>query len=70
MKPDSNPNQIEKNTLSQSPVPSTQSRPVEPLLENALQQARTLQDRRAETYALGYLGKLYLKQGQFVRQPN
>jgi len=43
---------------------SGQTDKVEPVLENALQQARTLQDKRAETYAIGYLGKLYDKQGQ------
>ncbi|MFN6559913.1 MAG: CHAT domain-containing protein [Nostoc sp. ChiSLP01] len=40
---------------------------VEPLLENALQQSQTLQDRRTQTYVLGYLGRLYDKQGQLNR---
>jgi CHAT domain-containing protein/tetratricopeptide (TPR) repeat protein len=33
-------------------------------LANAVQSARTLGDRRAETYALGYLGQLYEQVGQ------
>jgi CHAT domain-containing protein len=53
--------------FADSLIQSAQLNKVEPLLENALQQARTLQDRRAETYALGYLGKLYHKQGQLNR---
>ncbi|WP_082209745.1 CHAT domain-containing protein [Fischerella sp. PCC 9605] len=35
-----------------------------PVLDAALQQARTLQDRRAETYVLGYLGQFYYQQKQ------
>jgi CHAT domain-containing protein len=50
--------------FANSLMQSAQINNVEPLLKNALQQSRTLQDRRAETYALGYLGKLYHKQGQ------
>ncbi|QSJ20041.1 CHAT domain-containing protein [Nostoc sp. UHCC 0702] len=53
--------------FAESLIQSDQINKVEPLLENALQQARTLQDKRAETYALGYLGKVYLKQGQFAQ---
>ncbi|MDZ8052360.1 MAG: CHAT domain-containing protein [Aulosira sp. ZfuVER01] len=53
--------------FAESLMQSAQINKVEPILENALQQARTLQDRRAETYALGYLGKLYDKQGQLDR---
>lgn len=50
--------------FAESLMQSAQINQVEPLLQNALQQARTLQDKRAETYVLGYLGKLYHKQGQ------
>ncbi|MEH1865414.1 MAG: CHAT domain-containing protein [Nostoc sp.] len=50
--------------FANSLMQSAQINNVEPLLNNALQQSRTLQDRRAETYALGYLGKLYYKQRQ------
>ncbi|MBX9255176.1 CHAT domain-containing protein [Desmonostoc muscorum CCALA 125] len=50
--------------FADSLMQSGQINQVESLLENALQQSRTLQDRRTETYALGYLGKLYHKQGQ------
>ncbi|RCJ19605.1 hypothetical protein A6770_05545 [Nostoc minutum NIES-26] len=50
--------------FAESLMQSAQINQVEPLLQNALQQARTIQDKRAETYVLGYLGKLYHKQGQ------
>ncbi len=50
--------------FADSLIQNAQINQVEPLLENALQQARNLQDKRAETYALGYLGKLYHKQRQ------
>ncbi|MEH2054154.1 CHAT domain-containing protein [Nostoc sp.] len=50
--------------FADSLMQSAQINNVEPLLKNALQQSRTLQDKRTETYALGYLGKLYHKQGQ------
>ncbi|MBD2451224.1 CHAT domain-containing protein [Nostoc sp. FACHB-152] len=50
--------------FAESLLQSGKADKVEPVLENALQQARTLKDRRAETYALGYLGKLYYQQGQ------
>ncbi len=53
--------------FAESLMQSGQTNRVEALLENALQQARTLQDRRAETYALGYLGKLYHKQEQLTQ---
>lgn len=49
---------------AESLMQSGQINNVEPLLKNALQQARTLQDGRAETYVIGYLGKLYSQQGQ------
>jgi CHAT domain-containing protein len=45
--------------FAQSLIQSKQIDKVEPVLEMALQQARTLEDVRAESYALGYLGKLY-----------
>jgi CHAT domain-containing protein len=50
--------------FAESLLQSGQTNQVEPILKNALQQAQTLQDRRAETYALGYMGKLYDNQGQ------
>ncbi|MCC5614717.1 CHAT domain-containing protein [Nostoc sp. CHAB 5836] len=50
--------------FADSLMQSGQINHVEPLLKNALQQSRSLQDRRIQTYALGYLGKLYHKQGQ------
>ncbi|WP_445634662.1 CHAT domain-containing protein [Nostoc sp. DSM 114161] len=53
--------------FADSLMQSGQINQVEPLLENALQQSRTLQSRRTETYVLGYLGKLYDKQGQLNR---
>ncbi|MDZ8108676.1 MAG: CHAT domain-containing protein [Nostoc sp. DedQUE12a] len=53
--------------FADSLMQSGQINQVEPLLENALQQSRTLQSRQTETYALGYLGKLYDKQGQLNR---
>ncbi|RCJ21528.1 hypothetical protein A6S26_24050 [Nostoc sp. ATCC 43529] len=53
--------------FADSLMQSGQINQVEPLLENALQQSRTLQDRRTQTYVLGYLGKLYDKQGQLNR---
>jgi CHAT domain-containing protein len=37
---------------------------LESLLNTTLQQARTLKDKRGESYALGYLGKFYERQGQ------
>lgn len=50
--------------LAQSLMQGKQFDKVRPLLTTALQQARVLQDKRAETYALGYLGKLDSQQGQ------
>lgn len=38
----------------------------EPQLKTALQEARTLGDNRAETYALGYLGQYHAQQGQLA----
>ncbi|MBD2201051.1 CHAT domain-containing protein [Calothrix sp. FACHB-1219] len=52
---------------AESLLQSTQTSEVESLLKNALQQARTLQDKRAETYALGYLGKFYRQQGELTQ---
>ncbi|BAY92790.1 MULTISPECIES: CHAT domain-containing protein [unclassified Tolypothrix] len=51
--------------FAESLMQSEQLDKVEPVLNAALQQARNLQDRQAESYALGYLGKLYQKQGKF-----
>lgn len=39
-----------------------QANKAKPVLDTALQQARTLKDQRAETYVLGYLGKFYDQQ--------
>jgi CHAT domain-containing protein len=50
--------------FAQSLMQNEQIDGVATLLDGALQQARTLGDRRAETYALGYLGKLYYQQKQ------
>ncbi|MBO3462054.1 CHAT domain-containing protein [Aetokthonos hydrillicola Thurmond2011] len=50
--------------FAQSLIQSEQVDKVEPILKSALQQARNLQDTRAITYTLGYLGKLYHKQGR------
>jgi CHAT domain-containing protein len=41
-----------------------QPKNAQPLLNAARKQARTLKDRRAEAYALGYLGQLHSAQGQ------
>ncbi len=43
---------------------------VKSLLKTALQEARTLKDQRSESYALGYLGQLYAKQGQLAEATN
>jgi CHAT domain-containing protein len=53
--------------FAESLLQSSQTPEVETLLKNTLQQARTLQDRRAETYALGYLGKFYHQQGELTQ---
>jgi CHAT domain-containing protein len=53
--------------FANSLMQSQQINLVEPLLENALKQSRTLEDKRTETYTLGYLGKFYDKQGQLNR---
>ena len=37
---------------------------VEPILQTALSQARTIKDRLAESYVLGYLGRDYARQGK------
>jgi CHAT domain-containing protein len=52
---------------AQSLMQGRQRQRVAPLLETALQQARSLQDKRAETYALGYLGSLYYQERQLAR---
>ena len=53
--------------FAQSLMQLRQLNHVEPLLDTAVQQARALRDKRAETYALGYLGQLYDKQGQWSK---
>ncbi|BAY23162.1 tetratricopeptide domain protein [Calothrix sp. NIES-2100] len=53
--------------FAESLMQSAQTSEVEALLKNALQQARTLQDRRSQTYALGYLGKFYHQQGDLTQ---
>jgi CHAT domain-containing protein len=37
---------------------------IESILQTTLQQARTIKDRRGESYALGYLGQNYSRQGK------
>ena len=53
--------------FAQSLMQLRQLNHVQPLLDTAVQQARALRDKRAETYALGYLGQLYDKQGQWSK---
>ncbi|KYC38051.1 hypothetical protein WA1_37485 [Scytonema hofmannii PCC 7110] len=53
--------------FAQGLMQNKQTDKVEPILNSALQKALSLQDRRSETYALGYLGKLYQQQGQLSR---
>jgi CHAT domain-containing protein len=53
--------------FAQSLIQLQRTDKVEPLLEAALQEARTLKDKRAETYALGYLGQLDYQEGRLVR---
>ncbi|NJM70631.1 MAG: CHAT domain-containing protein [Scytonema sp. RU_4_4] len=53
--------------FAQSLMHSKQTNKVESHLNAALQQAQSLKDKRAETYALGYLGKLYQQQGHLNR---
>ncbi len=50
--------------LAQSLTSLKQTDKVELLLNNSLKQAMSLQDQRAETYVLGYLGKFQAQQGQ------
>jgi len=50
--------------LAQSLTSLKQTDKVELLLNNSLKQAISLQDQRAETYVLGYLGKFQAQQGQ------
>jgi CHAT domain-containing protein len=54
-------------SFAQSLMQRESGNKVESILETALQQARSLQDKRAETYALGYLGKLYDQRGQLAQ---
>ena len=50
--------------LAQSLMELKQTDKVELLLNNSLKQALTIQDKRAETYVLGYLGEFKAQQGQ------
>jgi CHAT domain-containing protein len=43
---------------------NTFTKSIESTLQKALQQARTIKDRRGESYALGYLGQNYSRQGE------
>lgn len=43
-----------------------QTEHVESILQTTLQQARTIEDKRGESYALGYLGQYYGQQGQLT----
>lgn len=53
--------------FAQSLIELEQTAAVETILNRAWQQAHSLQDRRAETYALGYLGQWYGQQGNLER---
>ncbi|MUG94298.1 CHAT domain-containing protein [Scytonema sp. UIC 10036] len=53
--------------FAQGLMQSKQIDKAEPILNSALQKALSLQDKRSETYALGYLGKLYQQQGRLNR---
>ncbi|MBD2435646.1 CHAT domain-containing protein [Nostoc sp. FACHB-110] len=53
--------------FAESLLQSKQIDKVEPILNNAWQQAQTIQDKRAETYILGYLGKLYAQQNNLTQ---
>lgn len=53
--------------FAQGLMQSKQTDKVEPILNAALQEAVSLQDKQAQTYALGYLGRLYHQQGQLSR---
>ncbi|MBW4630786.1 MAG: CHAT domain-containing protein [Iphinoe sp. HA4291-MV1] len=50
--------------FAQGLMQSQQTDKAERILNVALEQALSLRDRQAQTYALGYLGKLYHQQGQ------
>jgi CHAT domain-containing protein len=53
--------------FAESLIQSEQTEKAEPLLKATLQQARSVQDNRATTYTLGYLGKLYYKLGRLTQ---
>ncbi|WP_231510562.1 CHAT domain-containing protein [Fischerella sp. PCC 9605] len=60
------PTQIAKsNTLQPSQIPSRED--IGQILGTALNQARSLEDKRTEAYALGYLGGLYQQMGQLPK---
>jgi CHAT domain-containing protein len=52
-------------SFAQSLIQNELTNKIESILDTTLQQARSLKDQRAETYALGCLGKFYEKQEQF-----
>jgi CHAT domain-containing protein len=54
-------------SFAQSLLQNELTNKVESILETTLQQARSLKDQRAETYALGYLGKFCDKREQFIQ---
>lgn len=56
--------------LSPSPAPPASPTPSAQLLATAVQQARNLGDKQAEAYALGSLGGLYEKTGQWSEAQN
>ncbi len=56
--------------LSPSPAPEASPTPSAQLLATAVQQARNLGDKQAEAYALGSLGGLYEKTGQWSEAQN
>lgn len=53
--------------LAQNLMRTQQRESLEALLLTTVQQARTLGDKRSESYALGYLGRFYQQQGQFEK---
>ncbi|KAB8331909.1 CHAT domain-containing protein [Scytonema tolypothrichoides VB-61278] len=50
--------------FAQGLMQTKQINKAEPVLNRALQQALSIQDRQGQTYAFGYLGKLYHQQGR------
>ncbi|WP_242046882.1 MULTISPECIES: CHAT domain-containing protein [Fischerella] len=61
-------NKLRKNTSEQSLVTSFPSfQQIDQIIATTLQQARSLQDPRAESYALGQLGELYELSGNLAK---